>query len=176
MKNFQVTSPTISTSTTTKNTRPTPTTLVTNKTTPPRTKVEGKQERFGQGGSQKRTPNKKEGETKDSKHEGLQEKVLSASKKTTRKPKRLGKPPSNTVTISGQIKLKSFLELKERGRVSTFQNSSINEGLVNQTTGLELAPSLLNETRGAKTTEAEYVMGQDSNSAAGVYSKMKGKL
>ena len=41
----------------------------------------GKQERFGQGGSQKRTPNKKEGETKDSKHEGLQEKVLSASKK-----------------------------------------------------------------------------------------------
>ena len=78
--------------------------------------------------------------------------------------------------ISGQIKLKSFLELKKRGRVSTFQNSSINEGLVNQTTGLELVPSLLNETRGAKTTEAEYVMGQDSNSAAGVYSKMKGEL
>ena len=121
-------------------------------------------------------PNKKEGTPKVSKQEGKQDKVLSANKKTTKKPKRLGKPPSNTVTISGQIKLKSFLELKERGRVSTFQNYSINEGLVNKTTGLELVPGLTNETGGAKTTEAQFVMGQASNSAAGEYSNMKGKL
>ena len=109
---------------------------------------------------------------KPDKRQGIER---SSSKKTAKKPKRLARP-SKTVEISGQLNLKSFLELKAKGRVSSFPNSTNIPGLVNRTIGSEPAPTLLKNNKGGKTIEAKKFSEHNCNTAAGREKTMKGGI